>query len=162
MTGAEALASVLRGRGVTVSLAESCTGGMVGAEITAIPGASEYFLGSAVTYSDGAKEAVLGVPRGILATYGAVSPQAAALMARGSRMVYGSDIAVSVTGTAGPAGTGDGPAGLVYTAASDSLGTTVEKHFFAGGRDLVRRQAADAALSLLAHRAEELLRSMNQ
>ena len=97
---AEGLAEVLKRKGLRASAAESCTGGLIGALITSMPGSSEYFLGSAVTYSNEAKESILKVPLGVIMEYGAVSGQTARLMAKGSVRLYGSDVAVSVTGIA--------------------------------------------------------------
>ena len=103
-----------------MSAAESCTGGLIGYSITDIPGASDVFLGSAVTYSNESKENILGVKHQTLLQYGAVSEETAREMVLGSIEVYQSDIAVSVTGIAGPGGaTPDKPVGLVYIAVAD-------------------------------------------
>lgn len=102
-------------RGLTLAFAESCTGGLIGDLITDISGSSIYFLGSAVTYSDSAKQKLLGVHATTLAAHGAVSAETAAEMAQGARRLYGADIAASVTGIAGPTGATPGkPVGLVY------------------------------------------------
>ena len=140
----------LASSGLRISCAESCTGGLIGAEITSHPGASSYFMGSAVTYSNESKTSVLGVPDGILIAYGAVSEQTAACMARGARRLYSADVSVAVTGIAGPGGATDTkPVGLVYIAVSSEKGESVEEHRFSGDRDEVRRQTVAAAISLL-------------
>lgn len=147
---AEKLAKVLSDKGMKISAAESCTGGLIGATITALPGSSDYFLGSAVTYSNDAKENILKVPRGVLFAYGAVSEQTAKCMARGCVSVYGSDAAVAVTGIAGPGGgTDTKPVGLVYIAVSDGKDTVARKCNFTGSRDEVRAQTVETALTML-------------
>ncbi len=152
------LSEVLSGSGLKVCCAESCTGGLIGAEITSVPGSSEYFLGSAVTYSNEAKESLLHVPLGILMAYGAVSPQTAACMAKGARMLFCADIAVAVTGIAGPGGATDTkPVGLVYVAVSSDLGEEVCECRFPGDREAVRRSTVGKALELL----EKTVRSLS-
>jgi len=100
---------------LTLALAESCTGGLASSLVTDVPGSSSYFLGSAVTYAYSAKHAILGVKPETLSIHGAVSAETAAEMARGARRLFGSDLAVSVTGIAGPGGgTPNKPVGLVY------------------------------------------------
>ncbi len=154
---AKRLAEVVSRKGLKVSAAESCTGGLIGAVITEAPGASSFFMGSAVTYANEAKENLLNVPCGILFAYGAVSPQTASLMAKGAVRLYGSDIAVAVTGIAGPGGsTAEKPVGLVYVAVSDGDKTQTYKFNFEGDRDAVRCQTVTSALRLLADFAEEL------
>lgn len=151
----EQLVSVLKERNLTVSAAESCTGGMIGAEITSVPGISSYFLGSVVTYSNSAKERLLGVPRGILFAYGAVSDQTARSMARGAVSLYGSDVAVAVTGIAGPGGaTPDKPVGLVYIAVTDGETVRSERFLFDGDREAVRSSTVRNALRMLKEFAE--------
>ena len=126
-------------RGLTLSLAESCTGGLIAARITAIPGASKAFLSSAVTYGNAAKMKILGVKEETLRAYGAVSAQTALEMAEGARRVFGSDIAVSVTGVAGPDGGGElKPVGLVYLALSGKDGARSKEIHVAGPRARVR------------------------
>lgn len=140
--------------GLTVCCAESCTGGLIGSTITSYPGASRFFLGSAVTYSNEAKESLLGVPLGILIAYGAVSEETAAEMARGARKLYSADVSVAVTGIAGPGGaTETKPVGLVYIAVSSERGERVSKHRFDGDREAVRKQTAEAAITMLADEA---------
>lgn len=98
---AEEAGLALKRAGLTLALAESCTGGGLGADITSVPGSSEFFLGGAVVYSDRAKESVLGVRRSTLEKYGAVSAETASEMAEGARRLFGSDVAVAVTGIGG-------------------------------------------------------------
>lgn len=151
------LGDVLKERGLRISVAESCTGGLVGALATSLPGSSEWFLGSAVTYANESKERLLGVPLGILAAYGAVSAQTARLMARGSVRLYGSDLAVAVTGIAGPGGaTPDKPVGLVYIAVSDGETSSAERFVFDGDREDVRRKTVMKAVDILAEYATSL------
>lgn len=111
----ERVGALLRHNGLTLALAESCTGGLVGDCITDIAGSSDYFLGGIIAYSYAAKEAQLGVQRATLDAYGAVSPQCAAEMAQGARRAFKADVALSVTGIAGPGGAMPGkPVGLTY------------------------------------------------
>lgn len=137
-------------KGVRVSFAESCTGGLIGASVTSFPGASSIFMGSAVTYSNEAKMDVLGVPEDILIEHGAVSTETAVAMAKGSRRIYRSDIAVSVTGIAGPGGaTETKPVGLVCIGVSSGKETYARSFVFQGDRDEVRRQTVLKALELM-------------
>ncbi len=136
-------------RGRTVSFAESCTGGLVSGAVTAIAGSSKVLLGSAVTYALSAKEGLLGVSEAILDGPGAVSSECAAAMAEGSRRVFASDVAVSVTGIAGPGGAEPGkPVGTVWfgVCAVGTLRTCRE--LFGGSRDEVREQAVARALEI--------------
>ncbi len=150
---------VLSGSGLKVCCAESCTGGLIGAEITSVPGSSEYFLGSAVTYANEAKESLLHVPLGILMAYGAVSPETAEEMARGVRKLYGADISVAVTGIAGPGGaTETKPVGLVYVAVSSRIGETVQECRFSGSREDIRRSTVEAALKMLEEEVTRVLK----
>jgi nicotinamide-nucleotide amidase len=138
-------------RGTRVATAESCTGGLVSAALTDVAGSSEVFLGGVVSYSDDVKADILGVERSVLRAHGAVSAQVASAMARGALARLGADIAVSVTGIAGPeGGTADKPVGLVWFAIAtcDSV-TTTERHFAGGNRDSVRARATSTALDLL-------------
>jgi nicotinamide-nucleotide amidase len=136
--------------GGSLALAESCTGGLIGYRITAVPGSSRYFRGAAVTYEDRIKERVLGVPRTTLRRHGAVSAETAVAMARGARKVFGAGLALSVTGIAGPGGGSDEkPVGLVYAAVAGGRKTRWTVGRFRGGRAHIRRRAADMALELL-------------
>ncbi len=139
--------------GATVSTAESCTGGLVGHLLTEISGSSTWYLGGAVVYSDPLKERLVDVPAGLIATHGAVSAEVAEAMAIGARIRFGSDLAVAVTGIAGPTGgSATKPVGLVHVAVSDRAGTVVARHVWGGDRSANKRQSAHAALWLLLER----------
>lgn len=141
---------MLRDRQLTLAVAESCTGGLVGDWLTDVPGSSAYFLGSLVAYANTAKEQVLGVPAEVLARHGAVSRETAEAMARGARERLGADCGLSVTGIAGPGGeTATKPVGLVYVGAAVGDRTLVEEHRFRGDRRLIKERSARAALDLL-------------
>ena len=134
----------------TIAAAESCSGGGVAAAITAWPGSSNYFLGSIVAYVNEAKASLLGVSTGILEHRGAVSTECAEAMAVGARAAFGSDIAVSVTGIAGPSGaTSRKPVGLVYLGLVSDQGTVVEEHQFEGDRAAITRASIETALELV-------------
>ncbi len=152
---AERLQGICLGRSLTVATAESCTGGRVAAAITAVPGASGYFLGGVVSYADEAKVALLGVPEEALLSHGAVSAQVARVMALGARERLGADLAVSVTGVAGPGGgTASKPVGLTYLGLADVTGIDVRRHIWNGGREANQEASARAALEWLIERAE--------
>lgn len=141
---------MLRRKKLTLSAAESCTGGRIGDKITNVPGSSDYFLGSAVTYSNEAKAALLGVKEKSLKAYGAVSQQVAEEMALGCRKLFGSDIAVSTTGIAGPAGgSAEKPVGLVWFGVSDGRKTTTDRKVFPGDREQVKEAASQHAIILV-------------
>jgi len=149
------LIDVLRSKGIRMSAAESCTGGMIGCMMTSIPGSSDVFLGSAVTYSNESKERILGVSHQTLLDHGAVSEETAREMAKGAIDVYGSDVSLAVTGIAGPGGaTPEKPVGLVYIAVADGPRTVVTRNIFEGDRQAVRKQTAVEALKLLKELAE--------
>jgi PncC family amidohydrolase len=140
----------LTSRKATVSTAESCSGGLIAHRITNVSGSSAYFLGGIISYSNDAKESLLGVPRDILMAHGAVSEPVARAMAEGARRAFGSDYAVSTTGIAGPTGgTAEKPVGLVFIAVAGPGGTVVTKHRFDGPRELVKENTADTALTIL-------------
>jgi nicotinamide-nucleotide amidase len=148
----EILASLFRESGLTLALAESCTGGMIAARITAVAGSSAYFLEGNVTYSNQAKTRMLQVPAQLIDARGAVSSEVACAMAVGARRAAGSDLALSVTGIAGPeGGTPDKPVGTVYLALTDGESCRVERFNFAGGRDQVRGITCFTALEWLRH-----------
>jgi len=137
-----------RARRLTLATAESCTGGMVAARLTDVPGSSDVFLGGVVAYSDALKESELGVTT--VAEHGAVSPETAAAMARGARERLGADVAVAVTGIAGPGGgTAEKPVGLVCLHASGPGGERAVEFSFPGDRDSIRRRSTVAALHLV-------------
>ncbi len=144
------MGKLLREKGLTLAVAESCTGGLLGMRLTEVPGSSDYFRGGVIAYSNAVKEAVLGVPRAILEGKGAVSPECARAMAEGVRRVLGADLALAITGIAGPTGgTPEKPVGLVYIALAHPGGVEVERHEFRGSRQGVRWSASEAALALL-------------
>lgn len=152
-----ALGARLRASGLTLGVAESCTGGLIGHRITQVPGSSDYFLGSLVTYSDRAKIELLGVREAALAEHGAVSPATAIAMAMGARRALRSDLAVSVTGIAGPGGgTPQKPVGLTYIGFSGPKGESCQEHRLGGARDVIKQRAANAALALTLREAERL------
>jgi PncC family amidohydrolase len=131
----EELGRLLRAKGLTISVAESCTGGLLASRITDVPGSSDYFVGGIVAYRNEIKERVLGVPREILKEHGAVSEMTAEAMARGCRDLFASDIAVAVTGIAGPGGgTRAKPVGLTYIAVHQQSGTRCERFDWKGDR----------------------------
>jgi PncC family amidohydrolase len=141
---------LLRERHLTLALAESCTGGLLGSLITDVPGSSDYFIGGAVAYAYSAKESLLGVRPETLAEYGAVSPQAAEQMAQGARRLFGADIAIAVTGIAGPTGAQPGkPVGLVYLHLSAPDAEIGERHIWDADRVGNKRLSASAALRML-------------
>jgi nicotinamide-nucleotide amidase len=147
---AELVVDLLRDRGLTLGTAESCTGGLVAARITDVPGSSDVFLGSIVSYSDSVKRDRLGVPADVLAAHGAVSAETAAAMAAGAREALGVDVAVSITGVAGPGGGSDEkPVGLVYLHAIGPAGELSRRLDFPGDRETIRLRAAVAALHLV-------------
>jgi nicotinamide-nucleotide amidase len=157
---AEALAARLvalcRARSLTVATAESCTGGMIAAAITAIPGSSAVLDRGFVTYSNAAKTEMLGVPADLIEAVGAVSEAVAAEMARGAKHRAGTKIAVSVTGIAGPdGGSAEKPVGTVWFGLANQHGEVATSHaLFAGDRSAIRAAAADYAINLLLGAAE--------
>jgi len=137
-------------QGLSLGLAESCTGGMIASRITRVPGSSVYFAGGVVAYDNRVKEGVLGVPDGELAVYGAVSREVALSMARGAKRVLRTDIGLAVTGIAGPGGeTPAKPVGLVYVALEGPRGALCRELRLKGDRREIREAACGAALELL-------------
>ena len=150
MTVAEKLVELLKAQGLTCATAESCTGGGVGSAITAVAGSSEVFLGGVISYANEVKRDVLGVAADALEKFGAVSPQVAEQMADGARRLTKADLAVSLTGIAGPGGgSAEKPVGLVWFGLSTPDGTRTEKAIFRGDRAKVRAQAVTHALGML-------------
>ena len=140
-------------RGLTIAVAESCTGGLVGARLTEVAGSSRWFIGGAIVYSNELKTAFAGVPADLIAQHGAVSEPVAAALAEGIRERCGSSIGVGVTGIAGPGGgTDTKPVGLVYVGVADEHGTEVIERRFPGTRDYIRRAASQQALDLVRRR----------
>lgn len=135
-------------KGLTLALAESCTGGLIGGAITEIPGSSSFFLGTAGTYSNQAKISVLSVPESVIDRHGAVSRECAEAMAKGALELFGADMALSVTGIAGPDGGSDEkPVGLVWFGlAVKDVEVKAFHHLFSGGRKDVRDGTVKKAL----------------
>jgi nicotinamide-nucleotide amidase len=156
--GAVRVLEACRRRGLTVATAESCTGGLVSAALTEIPGSSEVIDRGFVTYSNAAKEAMLGVPAAVLERHGAVSRETAEAMAAGALAISGADLAVAITGIAGPGGgSEEKPVGLVHFAAAARDGRHIhrEKRFGDVGRSAVRAQSVAEALAMLETLAAE-------
>ena len=141
---------LFRSKKLTCATAESCTGGGVGYAITGVSGSSAVFWGGIISYDNSVKRDVLGVPEEVLATKGAVSSECATAMAEGVRRRLNTDLAVSITGIAGPGGgSAEKPVGLVWFGLASKLGTTTEKKIFPGDREAVRTAAIEYALGLL-------------
>lgn len=146
----EAVVQLLKDRGLTVTCAESCTGGLLSGRIINVPGVSDVYKAGFVTYSNKAKHKLLGVRNSTLKKFGAVSPQTAWEMAAGAARATKSDVALSVTGIAGPdGGTPEKPVGLVYIGCSVKGKVTVKKYRFSGNRSQVRESTVSAALKLM-------------
>lgn len=147
---ARALLERLASCGLTLATAESCTGGLIAAALTAIPGSSAVVTHGFVTYANEAKHGLLGVPRGVLEGYGAVSDSVARRMAEGALARSGADLAVSCTGIAGPGGATPGkPVGLVHIAAASRAETRAVRRVFPGDRAAVRAATVAEAFALL-------------
>ncbi|MEK7817148.1 MAG: CinA family protein [Actinomycetota bacterium] len=145
-----AIAREMTARGQTLAVAESCTGGMLGAAITETPGASEFFRGAVIAYHDDVKRQLLKVRREALEEVGAVSEPVAQQMALGVRAALDADYGIGITGIAGPGGAStEKPVGLVFICVSSEAGDIVCKYNFAGDRDAVRQQAVATALELM-------------
>ena len=150
MTTAEKLVKTLIEKKLTCATAESCTGGGVGYAITGVAGSSAVFWGGIISYDNSVKRDVLGVPEEVLATKGAVSSECAAAMADGARRRLNTDLAVSITGIAGPGGgSAEKPVGLVWFGLASKASTSTEKEIFPGDREAVRTAAIEHALTLL-------------
>lgn len=144
---------VLAHKGATLATAESCTGGLVGHILTEVPGISQHYLGGLISYSDALKRAELAVPAETLRRHGAVSAQTCLAMADGARQRYRADVALAITGIAGPdGGTTDKPVGLTYVAVADEHGSDVRHHAWQGDRHANKVASARAALELLIER----------
>ena len=142
--------------GLTLATAESCTGGLIGHLITELPGSSAYYLGGVIAYADRIKAGLLEVPETTLLAHGAVSAQVAAAMAEGALRRYGADLAVAVTGIAGPDGGSEAkPVGLTYVAIAGVAGTEVRRHLWHGDRASNKVQSAEATLHLALDRLGE-------
>jgi nicotinamide-nucleotide amidase len=146
----EVLGGMLVERGLTIGIAESCTGGLIASRLTDVPGSSRYVDRGVVTYSNASKTELLGVPADMIAAHGAVSEPVAIAMAEGIRTRSAVDIGVGVTGIAGPdGGTPEKPVGTVAIAAATGAGTRVRTFRFVGGREMVKFQASQAALDMV-------------
>lgn len=150
------LGRALTARGWRVATAESCTGGWIAKAVTDVAGSSQWFEGGVVAYSNAAKTALLGVPGDVLAMHGAVSEETVRAMAEGVRGRFAADLAVAVSGVAGPdGGTADKPVGLVHFAFAAPGGVTAARRIFAGNRETVRRQTVALALERLLELARD-------
>ena len=157
---AHRVGETLRAGGWRLATAESCTGGLVAHLITEIPGSSDYFVGALVTYSNELKEALADVPADVLEAHGAVSAQVARAMAEGARRRLAVDVAVAVTGVAGPdGGSAAKPVGLTYVAVADPDGIDVRRYLWDGDRTANKRHSAAAALELVLERATATARA---
>ena len=156
-SAARRVGAALSASGKTLAVAESCTGGLLGGAITSIPGSSLYFSGGVVAYGNSAKTSLLGVPPGLIAAHGAVSREVAVAMAEGALALFRADLAVAVTGVAGPGGGSRGkPVGTVWVAVAARDGVRYAHRFrFPGGREAVRRETVKASLGA----AVDILRS---
>lgn len=155
---ARLVGETLRTGGLRLAIAESCTGGLLGAALTAIPGSSDYVLGGVIAYSNELKTALLGVPEALLQTHGAVSEECAVAMAQGARERLHADIAVSITGVAGPGGESPAkPAGLIWLAVAGPQPDALRTLRLDGdhGREANRAAAVHAALRLLEEAVEQ-------
>lgn len=147
---AEAVLDLARSRSLTLATAESCTGGMIAAALTDVPGSSDVFLGGVVAYRNALKSSALGVPPEVVDSYGAVSAETAIAMAEGARALTGAAWAVSVTGVAGPGGgTAGKPVGTVWFAVAGPDGSTPSERHFPGDRAAVRMRSTATGLDLL-------------
>ena len=152
---AERLQGLCLSRGLTVAVAESCTGGLIAATLTEVPGASGYFLGGVVSYADEAKTRILEVAAPTIEAHGAVSAQAARSMAIGARNQFGSSLAASVTGISGPGGgTSDKPVGLTYVGLATDEVADVRRFVWAGDRSSNRHESVRAVLEWLIEETE--------
>lgn len=146
----ETIGTLLREDKLSLAVAESCTGGMLGQMITSSPGSSDYFRGGIISYAGEIKEKLLGVPQEMMIQFGQVSEQVACAMAQGVRKTCHSNIGLSVTGIAGPSGgSKEKPIGLVYVALADRQHTIVQKHQLHGNRQMIRLRATRRALNML-------------
>ncbi|MDE2238581.1 MAG: CinA family protein [Rhodospirillales bacterium] len=153
MNAAE-LIELYKTHGMTLATAESCTGGLVAAALTAVPGCSAVFTNGAVSYANEAKTKMLGVPEAMITEHGAVSSQVAKAMAEGARKCLGADAAISVTGIAGPdGGSPEKPVGTVWFGLATAKGSLAEHQIFTGTRDEIRAQAVAFALGLASRAA---------
>jgi len=150
MTLEEQLGEKLRDRKLTIAVAESCTGGLLGSRITDVPGSSEYFLGGVIAYQNEVKESLLYVPHEVIATHGAVSAQTVEAMASGCRELFKCDIAVSITGIAGPGGgSAEKPVGLVYVGLATASDVISRRFQWDGSRIQNKESSIRAAMEMI-------------
>lgn len=153
----EIVVKLLADRGFTITCAESCTGGLLSGRIINVPGVSDVYKAGFITYSNKAKRKLLGVKKNTLKKYGAVSKQTAREMAAGAAKAAKADVAVAVTGIAGPdGGTPEKPVGLVYIGCSVKGKVTVKKCQFSGGRSQIRESSVEMALKLVRMCVEDI------
>ncbi len=146
----EVVGRMLKERKMSLSVAESCTGGLLGYRITKVSGSSEYFMGGVISYSNEAKRDILGVSRENLERYGAVSEEVAREMAEGAKRLFRTDFGIGITGIAGPTGgTPEKPVGLVYIAIATPTETICQRNIFPGDRESVRWRSSQTALDML-------------
>ena len=146
----EIVARLLTEQGLTISVAESCTGGLIAHQLTNVSGSSAYFIGGVVAYANEVKEQVLGVSGETLVAHGAISEETVREMARGARRLFDTDVAISAAGIAGPTGgTPHKPVGLVYVALAAQDFERCERHLWRGDRLENKRRTAEAALEML-------------
>jgi len=150
MTLEEQLGEKLRERKITIAVAESCTGGLLGSRITDVPGSSEYFLGGVIAYQNEVKESLLHVPQDVIASHGAVSAQTVEAMASGCRELFKCDIAVSITGIAGPGGgSAEKPVGLTYIGLTTASGVISRRFQWDGSRIQNKESSVRAAMEMI-------------
>jgi len=146
----ETVGRLLTEQGLTIAVAESCTGGLIAHRLTNVSGSSAYFVGGVVAYANEVKEQVLGVSGETLVAHGAISEETVREMARGARRLFDTDVALSAAGIAGPTGgTPQKPVGLVYVALAASDQESCERHLWQGDRLENKRQTSEAALEML-------------
>ena len=146
----EQLGEELRKRKLTIAVAESCTGGLLGSRITDVPGSSDYFLGGVIAYQNEVKESLLKVPQGVIAAHGAVSAETAEAMASGCLDLFKCDIAVSITGIAGPGGgSTEKPVGLVYVGLATARGVVSRRFQWEESRTQNKESSIHAAMEMI-------------
>ena len=149
-TNAEALGTLLLSKSLTLSTAESCTGGMIGAALTSVPGSSQWFHGGIIAYDNRIKISLLDVPETLLEKYGAVSEEVVSAMAEGAAKKLHTDCSIAVSGIAGPdGGTEEKPVGLVYIGVYCNSKVEVFKNIFPGRRDKVRKKAVEKSFDCM-------------
>lgn len=147
---AESAGQLLKSAGLTLAVAESCTGGLLGALLTEVAGSSAYFLGGVISYADSIKINLLGVPANLIREHGAVSAESALSMSNGARLLLGADLALSITGVAGPGGGSDlKPVGTTYIALTGPTTQRIEHRVWQGDRSANRQDSARMALQML-------------